>query len=213
MRKIKDGVIKENPLVVLMLGLCSTMAISTTFEKSLLLGFAVFLVLTLSNVVVSLLKKWIGKCSYTFFNFDYWNIGYHFRTSLVHFCKTTIWCFWYLFVFNCSQLHYSRTGPFSGYERRRKRKFYWWRWDWPWLSFIYIGFWTRSWNTRKWHDYDCRCNEKYSWTRDYFNSFWWKIFSDFHFCESRGRFSSGWFPFRNYWNMEGEKTWNSLVYF
>ena len=61
MRKIKDGVIKENPLVVLMLGLCSTMAISTTFEKSLLLGFAVFLVLTLSNVVVSLLKKWIGK--------------------------------------------------------------------------------------------------------------------------------------------------------
>lgn len=61
MRKIKDGVIKENPLVVLMLGLCSTMAISTTFEKSLLLGFAVFLVLTLSNIVVSLLKKWIGK--------------------------------------------------------------------------------------------------------------------------------------------------------
>lgn len=61
MRKIKDGIIKENPLVVLMLGLCSTMAISTTFEKSFLLGIAVFFVLTLSNVVVSLLKKGIGK--------------------------------------------------------------------------------------------------------------------------------------------------------
>lgn len=61
MRKIKDGVIKENPLIVLMLGLCSTMAISTTFEKSMMLGIAVLLVLTLSNIVVSLFKKRIGK--------------------------------------------------------------------------------------------------------------------------------------------------------
>lgn len=61
MRKIKDGIIKENPLVVLMLGLCSTMAISTTFEKAMLLGIAVLLVVTLSNVIVSILKRWIGK--------------------------------------------------------------------------------------------------------------------------------------------------------
>lgn len=61
MRKIKDGIIKENPLVVLMLGLCSTMAISTTFEKAMLLGIAVLLVVTLSNVIVSTLKRWIGK--------------------------------------------------------------------------------------------------------------------------------------------------------
>lgn len=61
MRKMKDGMRKENPLTVLMLGLCSTMAISTTFEKSFLLGIAVLLVLVFSNTIISLSKKWIGK--------------------------------------------------------------------------------------------------------------------------------------------------------
>lgn len=61
MRKIKDGIVKENPLTVLLLGLCSTMAISTTFEKAFLLGIAVLVVLILSNTIISLTKKWIGK--------------------------------------------------------------------------------------------------------------------------------------------------------
>ena len=61
MKEIIKIAIHENPLFVLLLGLCSTLAVSTTFENAYLLGISVLIVLTLSNCIVSLVKKWIGK--------------------------------------------------------------------------------------------------------------------------------------------------------
>lgn len=61
MKKIINGMIHENPLFVLLLGLCSTLAVSTNFEKAYLLGFSVLVVLILTNVIVSLTKRFIGK--------------------------------------------------------------------------------------------------------------------------------------------------------
>jgi electron transport complex protein RnfE len=61
MKKILNGIINENPLFVLSLGLCSTLAVSTTFEKAYMLGISVLLVLVCSNTIVALLKKWIGN--------------------------------------------------------------------------------------------------------------------------------------------------------
>lgn len=53
----KKGFIKENPEFVLYLGLCPTLAISTTLNNALGMGLAVVVVLTMANVMVSLLRK------------------------------------------------------------------------------------------------------------------------------------------------------------
>lgn len=52
-----DGISLENPLTVLMIGLCSTLAVSTKFEGSLFMGIAVIFVLVMSNVIISALRK------------------------------------------------------------------------------------------------------------------------------------------------------------
>lgn len=61
MRKIKDGIIKENPIFVLILGMCSSLAVTTTFEKSYMMGLCVLFVLLFSNLIVSLIKKLIPE--------------------------------------------------------------------------------------------------------------------------------------------------------
>jgi len=48
------GFIKENPLFVTVLGTCPALAITTKFENSIGMGIAVFFVLVLSNLLVSL---------------------------------------------------------------------------------------------------------------------------------------------------------------
>lgn len=61
MKTILNGIIKENPVFVLMLGLCSTLAVTTTFEQSYMMGLCVLVILTLSNVIVSLVRKLIPE--------------------------------------------------------------------------------------------------------------------------------------------------------
>lgn len=51
------GLLKENPLLVLLLGMCPALAVTTTVMNGLGMGAAVVFVLTCSNVVVSLLRK------------------------------------------------------------------------------------------------------------------------------------------------------------
>jgi electron transport complex protein RnfE len=47
----------ENPLTVLLIGLCATLAVSTRFEGALFMGVAVIFVLVMSNVLISALRK------------------------------------------------------------------------------------------------------------------------------------------------------------
>lgn len=61
MKYIMNGIKKENPTFVLMLGLCPTLAVTTTFEKSYIMGLSVLFVLLFSNLVVSLIKKLIPE--------------------------------------------------------------------------------------------------------------------------------------------------------
>lgn len=51
------GFIRENPVFSLYLGLCSTLAITTTLNNALGMGVAVIIVLILSNVLISLMRK------------------------------------------------------------------------------------------------------------------------------------------------------------
>ncbi|MCM8830856.1 MAG: electron transport complex subunit E [Candidatus Omnitrophica bacterium] len=51
------GLIKENPTFVLMLGLCPTLAISTTIKNGLGMGVATTFVLVGSNTIINLIRK------------------------------------------------------------------------------------------------------------------------------------------------------------
>ena len=57
----KDGLIAQNPVLVQLLGMCSTMAITTSLFNGLGMGLSVLLILTCSNIVISLLRKFIPK--------------------------------------------------------------------------------------------------------------------------------------------------------
>jgi electron transport complex protein RnfE len=57
LRVFGNGLSLENPLTILMIGLCSTLAVSTKFEGSLFMGLAVIFVLVLSNVLISAVRK------------------------------------------------------------------------------------------------------------------------------------------------------------
>ena len=57
LRVFRNGLSFENPLTVLMIGLCSTLAVSTKFEGSLFMGIAVIFVLVMSNVLISAIRK------------------------------------------------------------------------------------------------------------------------------------------------------------
>jgi electron transport complex protein RnfE len=62
MNKIKiivNGLIKENPIFVLLLGMCPTLGTTTSAINGLGMGLATMFVLICSNVVISLLKKFI----------------------------------------------------------------------------------------------------------------------------------------------------------
>lgn len=51
------GFIRENPVFGLYLGLCSTLAITTSLNNAIGMGVAVILVLVMSNVIISCLRK------------------------------------------------------------------------------------------------------------------------------------------------------------
>jgi electron transport complex protein RnfE len=52
-RVFLDGISLENPLTVLMIGLCATLAVSSKFEGAFFMGLAVIFVLVMSNTLVS----------------------------------------------------------------------------------------------------------------------------------------------------------------
>ena len=54
---IKNGIVKENPTFVLMLGMCPTLATTTSAMNGLSMGLATMAVLICTNVVISCLKS------------------------------------------------------------------------------------------------------------------------------------------------------------
>jgi len=52
-----DGIVKNNPVLVLAIGLCPTLAVSTSAFNALGMGAAVIFVLTFSNLIVSSFRK------------------------------------------------------------------------------------------------------------------------------------------------------------
>lgn len=58
---LSNGIIRENPIFRLVLGMCPTLAVTTAAINGLGMGVAVIFVLSLSNLVISLLKDYIPE--------------------------------------------------------------------------------------------------------------------------------------------------------
>jgi len=56
-KQLKEGLITQNPVTVQLLGMCSTMAITTTLFNGIGMGLSVTAILTASNVAISMLRK------------------------------------------------------------------------------------------------------------------------------------------------------------
>ena len=52
-----NGIIKENPVLVLTLGMCPTLAVTTTLQSGLVMGLSLLVVLLFSNFCISLIRK------------------------------------------------------------------------------------------------------------------------------------------------------------
>ncbi|MGL5721587.1 MAG: electron transport complex subunit RsxE [Brevinema sp.] len=57
--EFEKGILKQNPIYVLAIGLCSSLAVSANVSTALAMGVGVIFVLTCSNVIISLLRKLI----------------------------------------------------------------------------------------------------------------------------------------------------------
>ena len=55
--RIYNGIVKENPSFVLMLGLCPTLAVTTSASNGIGMGLSTMAVLIVSNLIISLVRK------------------------------------------------------------------------------------------------------------------------------------------------------------
>ncbi len=55
--RLYNGLIKENPTMVLMLGMCPTLAVSTAAINGVSMGLSTMAVLVFSNLIISILRK------------------------------------------------------------------------------------------------------------------------------------------------------------
>ena len=61
LERLYNGIIKENPTFVLMLGMCPTLAVTTSAINGLGMGLSTMVVLALSNMIIAALRNIIPK--------------------------------------------------------------------------------------------------------------------------------------------------------
>ena len=61
LRTIKNGIIDENPTLVQCIGLCPTLAVSTSAVNGIGMGIAATAVLIGSNVAISAIRKFVPE--------------------------------------------------------------------------------------------------------------------------------------------------------
>lgn len=60
-KELSKGVLRENPVLVLLLGLCPTLAVTTGLKNAIGMGAAATFVLVCSNVIISLIRTGIPR--------------------------------------------------------------------------------------------------------------------------------------------------------
>lgn len=61
MKKIINGILFENPILVSTLGLCSALAVTNKVENGIVMGICVMIVLIFSNLIISIIKKLVPE--------------------------------------------------------------------------------------------------------------------------------------------------------
>ena len=56
LERLYNGIIKENPVLVLMLGMCPTLAVTTTAVNGVGMGLSTTAVLVFSNLIISIAR-------------------------------------------------------------------------------------------------------------------------------------------------------------
>ncbi|MBR6708712.1 MAG: electron transport complex subunit RsxE, partial [Clostridia bacterium] len=59
--QVKSGILDNNPVLVQLLGMCPTLATTTSVKNAVGMGIAATAVLICSNLFISLLRKFIPK--------------------------------------------------------------------------------------------------------------------------------------------------------
>ena len=75
LERIYNGIIKENPTLILVIGMCPTLAVTTSVSNGIGMGLSTMVVLVLSNLLISLLRPLISD-SIRFPAFIVQNIDY-----------------------------------------------------------------------------------------------------------------------------------------
>ncbi len=58
-KNLTNGIVRSNPTFILLLGLCPTLAVSTSLDNAIGMTGSVLFVLLAANIIVSLLRRWI----------------------------------------------------------------------------------------------------------------------------------------------------------
>ena len=58
-KELTKGLLKENPIFVQFLGMCATLAVSTSVVNSIGMGLSTMVVLVASNIIISLMRNFI----------------------------------------------------------------------------------------------------------------------------------------------------------
>lgn len=61
LKQLKEGILDQNPVLVQLLGMCPTLATTTSVKNAFGMGMAATAVLICSNIFISLLRKFIPK--------------------------------------------------------------------------------------------------------------------------------------------------------
>ena len=57
LKQLKEGILTNNPTFVQLIGMCPTLAVTTSLDNGIGMGLAATAVLICSNIVISLLRK------------------------------------------------------------------------------------------------------------------------------------------------------------
>ena len=78
LERLYNGIIKENPTFVLMLGMCPTLAVTTSAKNGFGMGMTTMVILALSNLMISMLRKMIpDSVRYIYRKYRYLLFGDH----------------------------------------------------------------------------------------------------------------------------------------
>ena len=107
--RLYNGIIKENPTFVLMLGMCPTLAVTSSAINGLGMGLSTTVVLVLSNLLISAFRKVIPNGvrmpAYIVIVASLVTVVQFYRCRLIHQVFLTLWvCIFLLIVVNCIYL-------------------------------------------------------------------------------------------------------------